>query len=269
MGKIQELPKERASLAEQIRTLRTAAGLTQAQIAAVLGVTKNAVTNWESGSSRPDLALIVPLCRALGVSADVLFGIARPRQISCEEKMHIALLRRLSENDRANVSVLMRSMIRGYEQDWLREHKDAFMRLPELPLAFAAGAGHPLDEPSQHQTAFVRRNAENASADFIVHVSGQSMEPTFMDGDRVLVERRNVLRPGEIGLFRLPDGDGLIKEYQPDGLHSHNPAYPIRGAKELAGVQCLGHVLARIDESLVPNTWQEALLQDAVRARRP
>ena len=88
------------------------------------------------------------------------------------------------------------------------------------------------------------------------------MEPTFRDGDCVLVERRSELLPGEIGIFRLADGDGLIKEYRPDGLHSHNPAYAVRGALSLDGTVCLGHVLGAVTPDLVPDRYEETLLQN-------
>ena len=86
------------------------------------------------------------------------------------------------------------------------------------------------------------------------------MEPTFPDGSRVLVERRTALLEGEIGLFRLGDGDGIIKEYRKDGLYSHNPAFAPRPAEELSGVICLGHVLCPVTPDLLPDDHQEALL---------
>ena len=78
--------------------------------------------------------------------------------------------------------------------------------------------------------------------------------------------RRANLRPGEIGIFRLPDGEGLIKEYQRDGLHSHNPAFPVRKPQELAGMVCLGHVLGPVEESLLPDPREAALLENAYSA---
>ena len=55
-----------------IAALRKAKGLTQEQLAAQLGVTAPAVSKWETDSSYPDITLLCPLARALGVNVDEL-----------------------------------------------------------------------------------------------------------------------------------------------------------------------------------------------------
>ena len=52
-----------------IRTLRLERGLTQAELADAVGVSKQAVSNWERGKRFPDVSLIEALTEALGVSA--------------------------------------------------------------------------------------------------------------------------------------------------------------------------------------------------------
>ena len=60
---------------ERIALVRKAAGLTQEQLGALLGVTRQAVSKWESGQTVPDAVMIARLCEALHVSADfVLLG---------------------------------------------------------------------------------------------------------------------------------------------------------------------------------------------------
>ena len=61
-------------LAENIRRLRRDRHLTQEQLAEVLGVAVGTVSKWESGSSTPDLALIMELADFFGTSVDVLLG---------------------------------------------------------------------------------------------------------------------------------------------------------------------------------------------------
>ena len=55
-----------------IAALRKAKGLTQEQLAAQLGVTAPAVSKWETDSSYPDITLLCPLARALGINVDEL-----------------------------------------------------------------------------------------------------------------------------------------------------------------------------------------------------
>ena len=88
-----------------------------------------------------------------------------------------------------------------------------------------------------------------ASADEMIRVSGESMEPEFHDGDLVLVRHGASLRPGEIGIFTNGDA-GYIKVYQRDGLHSLNPAYPAITFSEGDEVRCVGKVLGIAGEEL-------------------
>ena len=57
---------------ERLSFLRKAAGLTQEQLGAQVGVTRQAVSKWESGQVSPDAATVARLCGALNVSADFL-----------------------------------------------------------------------------------------------------------------------------------------------------------------------------------------------------
>ena len=61
-----------------IKRLREERLLTQRQLACALGVTDKAVSKWESGRGLPDITLVEPLARELGVSvAELLAGDVR------------------------------------------------------------------------------------------------------------------------------------------------------------------------------------------------
>ncbi|MCM1025228.1 MAG: FHIPEP family type III secretion protein [Roseburia sp.] len=51
-------------------------GLTQEELAGRLGVTPQALSKWERGSSFPDLGMLAEICGQLGTGADYLLGIA-------------------------------------------------------------------------------------------------------------------------------------------------------------------------------------------------
>lgn len=55
-----------------IRRCRTERGLSQQQLANELHVTREAVSKWENGRGLPDVSLLQPLARALGVSVNAL-----------------------------------------------------------------------------------------------------------------------------------------------------------------------------------------------------
>ena len=62
-------------LAEKIRSLREQLGLTQAELAKKLGLTRSSINAWEMGLSVPSTPLIVDLSRFFGISTDFLLGI--------------------------------------------------------------------------------------------------------------------------------------------------------------------------------------------------
>ncbi|MBR5826587.1 MAG: helix-turn-helix domain-containing protein [Clostridia bacterium] len=54
--------------AKTIKRLREEKGLTQFQLAEIIGVSDKAVSKWETSKGLPDISLVEPLCKALGVS---------------------------------------------------------------------------------------------------------------------------------------------------------------------------------------------------------
>lgn len=62
-------------LNERIIQARKQAGLTQEQLGEKLGVSRQAVSKWESGQANPDVSYVMEMCRIFNVSADwLLFG---------------------------------------------------------------------------------------------------------------------------------------------------------------------------------------------------
>lgn len=59
-------------LKERIALARKQAGLSQEQLGEKLGVSRQAVSKWESGQNNPDVAYLAEMCRVFGVSSDWL-----------------------------------------------------------------------------------------------------------------------------------------------------------------------------------------------------
>lgn len=55
-----------------ISDLRKRNGVTQEQLANAVGVSVPAVSKWETGNSYPDITLLIPIARYLGVTVDEL-----------------------------------------------------------------------------------------------------------------------------------------------------------------------------------------------------
>lgn len=61
-------------LAANIRKYRNMWGLTQSELAEKLGVSVQAVSNWESAKSAPDIVLLPMMAEIFGCYIDNLFG---------------------------------------------------------------------------------------------------------------------------------------------------------------------------------------------------
>lgn len=55
-----------------ISVCRKEKGLTQAQLAEILGVSDKSISRWENGKTMPDLSLYEPLCKALDIQISEL-----------------------------------------------------------------------------------------------------------------------------------------------------------------------------------------------------
>lgn len=77
------MAKELFTLSERIKQLREHLGITQAELARRLGLTRSSVNGWEMGFTVPSTAMIVELSKIFHVSSDYLLGL--------EEGIHINL----------------------------------------------------------------------------------------------------------------------------------------------------------------------------------
>ncbi|MBQ7336886.1 MAG: helix-turn-helix transcriptional regulator [Clostridia bacterium] len=62
------------NIGNNIKALRTQAGLTQEQLAEHLGVTYQAISKWETGANTPDISLLPGIAAVFGTSIDALFA---------------------------------------------------------------------------------------------------------------------------------------------------------------------------------------------------
>ena len=256
---------------ELIRRRRTALGMNQAELAERVGVSRNTVAGWETSHSRPDLGTLPALCRALGISLNAFFGLEKKR--TAEENRVLEIFSALEAQDRESILWQMEALRdrRAAAREKAREEET--IRFAEPPrtvslfvneLGAAAGFGAALGE-AQGEKMILLADRDTERADEVITVCGRSMEPTFFDGEQVLVQHAKELREGEVGIF-LVDNEGYIKEYRKDGLHSHNPEYRTMTFREGQTVRCIGRVIGKLKKEQIPTGDQMRMIEEAARA---
>lgn len=71
-------------VADKIKALRAQSGITQAELAKKLGISRSGVNAWELGISVPSTQYIVELAAIFGISTDYLLNVESTSSISLE-----------------------------------------------------------------------------------------------------------------------------------------------------------------------------------------
>lgn len=84
-------------LNENIKSLRLSFNLNQVELAAVLGVSKQCVSNWENGYIQPSVDMLIKIAKFFNVSTDYLLGISSESVVdvtglSEKETAHIKMI---------------------------------------------------------------------------------------------------------------------------------------------------------------------------------
>lgn len=251
-------------IGSRLKTARIKAGKTQMEVAQILGKTQQNIGHWETGYSQPDADTLFTLCDIYGQTADEVFGFKSNagKYISPDELEHIQRWRMLDDESRDFVSSILEREIKTAET--IEGMQDEILNMRQSPQNIIeiserqkrrycipyynkiASAGHAIDSFSDMIGGIMEIDdtPENRKGNYAIGVLGNSMEPTYYDGDIVLVKNAEHLKKGDIGIFQKDNGV-YIKEVGDDGLVSHNPAYgPI---KEDTIIKIMGKVLKKID----------------------
>ena len=234
-------------IGEQIKKYRNIKGMTQQDIADALGESSGRVIyNWEKGIGRPDCDKLARLCDLLGVSADELIGCkSMAQRPTATEWTTLQKYRALDEHGKEVVDYLIDSEYKRVTT-LTRKPKTRMYKIDWFTLPASAGTGNILDSDLAEEL-LVPESAEAEQADFVISVGGDSMEPTYHDGDKVFVEKCDSIDVGEIGIF-VVNGDAYIKELGDKCLISHNEKYRPIHLNESDSVYCCGRVIGIVEE---------------------
>lgn len=232
-------------IGNRIKEARDKKGLTQAELGILIGVTGSAITNYENGTSHPKEPILYKLIDALDVDANFLFQDVvqcKDLTLTIEERNFIHSLRSMDSHGKKSVKAIFDEELKRMQEteDNVVDIKPYSIQEYDVPVS--AGTGQYLD----YSNCTITKLAEKPprGADFIVRISGDSMEPTYQDGDRLFVSKNKSLSYGDIGIFYI-EGNVYVKEYGKDGLISHNKNYSIIPGRE--EIECIGKVIGKVE----------------------
>lgn len=165
------------------------------------------------------------------------------QEFSKEEVEQIKKYRTLDKHGKETVDFVL-------EREWNRstapkETVTVFSVPYAYDLAASAGTGEYAMDIAHFENVGITQKPPKG-ANFLIRVSGNSMEPEYFDNDKVFVKRMDDVDDGEIGLFFL-DGDVYIKEKNANGLRSLNPDYQIIPVNEYSSIKCYGKIIGKCD----------------------
>lgn len=245
-------------IGEKLKAARISCGMTQQEVANKIGRKQPIIGHWETGYSQPDANTLFMLCDIFGTTVDEVFGFNKDRPfISSKDKSLLNKYHSLDLHGQQTVNIVL-----DRELDRTSQAKEATNTIEQLqqqltlnavPSRFFAYYGKIAAAGTSVEfsdiTAGVRvypENELNKNADYVIGVSGSSMEPEYSNGDIVYVQKTDYIDTGDMGIFQK--GNNIyIKKAGENELISLNPNYPLltdNGDRIIV----LGKVLGKAEE---------------------
>ena len=201
-----------------------------------------------SGATKdPQIDTIKAIARALECTLEDFDDNSNLKNYSAVEKKLIADYRKLDDHSKEVVQVVIRKELERNipsEPNYDNIIPIKIYQVPYYDMPVSAGTGNPLDEEYPEKVDLTEQPPKGK--DFIV--SGDSMEPTYHDGDKLFVKEQPSIEIGEIGIF-VVDGNAYVKELGVDRLISHNEKYSDIIINEYIRNECCGKVLGICEET--------------------
>ncbi len=252
------------SLRERIRLNLVAsmerAGINQVQLADKLGLKKGTINNWVKGNNSPDIDMVPKICSVLGISVldyysptpyeTVEIPKVSPPFFSILDKQILERYHALDSHGKEMVDLVIDKETERMEleanarEDAQEAGGDVVYVTQYYCRPMSAGTGQEAGDDAPESLHLKKEPPPGTS--YVAPVSGDSMEPTYYNGDLLFIRYQEEIYPGQIGVFFM-DGQQWIKELGDGVLISHNPEYAPRPITE--DIRCQGRVLGVCDES--------------------
>lgn len=189
---------------EVLKLLRQKNNLNQMELAKIIGVSRSAISMYESGQREPDFETLETIADYFNVSMDYLHGKTLyetyPNNLNLPEPT-------ITEN--YTTFPVIGEVAAGFEHQALENWEGDTVNIPDTYL-----------------------KGRDKSEFFVLRVKGDSMYPEYQDGDRVLILKQPTVNySGQVGVVIYDDELGTLKkvEYKQGEswlrLVAINPAY--------------------------------------------
>lgn len=220
-----------------------------------LGIPSTTLRNYETDAREPGHTFLKQISEFFNVSVDYLLCLTDEKEVlhtfrlRSSEQDIIEKYRTLDTHGKDMVNMVLKKEAERMKK---LEDKPTSNVTPMRIMSYyqrmaSAGSGEYLFDDIPTDLIEVEDTPLSRKADFVLGVNGHSMEPTYYDGDNVLVRKTSDVPIGHIGIF-IKGSNCYIKELGEDRLISHNEdkdTYPdIYPDDEPIGV--VGEVLGKV-----------------------
>ena len=245
---------------EKLKEGRANAKLKQSEVAKMIGIKGNTLSNYENGVSEPDIDTFCSLCDIYNIDPSTIlneaYGLGVQGQdfkIKPSEIEHIKKYRALDDSGRNHLDTLLQ-----WESDRVNQLSQATLaaivelhkatnangRLIEYFRNASAGTGQVIFDDVYSERITMPDIPEYRRVAYAVKVDGKNMEPLYNDGDILLIEPTCEIDIGEIGIFNV-NGLAYVKQLGQDRLISLNKGYDDIPLTEDS--VCMGRVVDKLN----------------------
>ena len=227
-----------------LKTKRLEKRLTLEQVGEAVGVGKSTVRKWENGMiENMGRDKIVALSKALDISPLDILGIEKTQESTTKQILD-NVFSKLNEPRQEKVVNYAKTELDNQNKVTSISEYQAEKEYPYYDDAVSAGTGQFIGT-SQRDTGSLPVDID---ADYVVPVSGDSMEPEYHDGDYIFIESTINVSDGEIGVFEYY-GDTYVKQLILEDdhayLHSLNEKYKDMLVDADSDFRIIGKVVGR------------------------
>lgn len=214
-------------IGENIKQYRLQKGWTQQELGSKIGMSKNAIGNYEKGFRSPKKDTMFDLANSFNISINDLFP-----PVQKDSFYNTSSIKTIYDE----LKPPRQAKVLTYAERQLKEQRNEQNQPTEVSEIIQLYSYDYYDHPASAGTGQYLNDVRverielpvDVDADFVIPIKGDSMEPDYHDGDLVFIQTSVDLNDGVIGVFNY-NGDAYIKQLVIDEdqayLHSLNPEY--------------------------------------------